>query len=269
MAYNFMPRAKNGSEAQSGKRESTYPVFALPEAIKIAEAVKELGGARTPIQRSILAKHFQLAESSPSFFQRVGAAKSFGLIEGHGAYSLTERAKRYFYPTNETDKGLAALESLTAPKAFAVIVGRFDGDKLPKTEMLGNILHREAAVPVSWKDRVVNIFLRSAQHLGVIDQSGILRYGALHYAGGVVPSQDPPPQCPANSQPRLDEVIRQARIDPTPSSEKTRIWSFAEGENVVRVETPARLSMALWQLLEHYVQYLKPEKDGTQPPTNP
>src|SRR5262245_57901142 len=125
-----MVKAKNDTGAQSGKRESTYPVFALPEAMRIAEAVKQLGGARNPVQRSLLAKHFQLSESSPSFFQRVGAAKSFGLIEGHGAYELTERAKRYFYPTNESDKSSAALEALTAPKAFATIVERFDGEEL-------------------------------------------------------------------------------------------------------------------------------------------
>ena len=49
--------------------------------------------------------------------------------------------------------------------------------------MLGNIIHAEADVPVSKKNTLAGLFLRSAQSIGVIDSGGFLRCKALVAAG--------------------------------------------------------------------------------------
>ena len=165
------------------KTEASYPLYDLSEAVKIAEAVCDLGGGNSPVAKSLLAQHLQYAENGPSFFQRVTASKAFGLIEGRGSYSLTDLAKQYFYPTVENGKEVAALKALSFPRAFSILVQKFDGGKLPAIETLGNIVHTEAGIPVSKKNTLAGLFLRSVQFIGAIDSGGFLRCKALVSAG--------------------------------------------------------------------------------------
>ena len=165
------------------KSEASYPLYDLGEAVKIAEAVRDLGGGNAPVSKSLLAQHLKYAETGPSFFQRVASTKAFGLVEGRGSYSLTDLAKQYFYPTVENGKESAAVKSLTFPKSFSILVQKFDGGKLPQIEMIGNIIHAEAEIPVSKKSILAGIFLRSVQFIGAIDSGGFLRCKALIAAG--------------------------------------------------------------------------------------
>lgn len=180
--HNFL-NMKTANKNNEVKTEAAYPLYDLAEAVKVAESVRDLGGGNAPAAKSLLAQHLQYAENGPSFFQRVAAAKAFGLIEGRGSYSLTDLAKQYFYPTVENGKEAAAVKSLTFPKAFAVLVQKFDGGKLPTIEMIGNIIHTEAEIPVSKKNILAGIFLRSVQFIGAIDSGGFLRCKALVSAG--------------------------------------------------------------------------------------
>jgi hypothetical protein len=92
-------------------------------------------------------------------------------------------AKQYFYPTVENGKESAAVKALTTPKAFSILVQKFDGGKLPPIEMIGNIVRAEADIPVSKKNTIAGIFLRSVQFIGAIDSGGFLRCKALIVAG--------------------------------------------------------------------------------------
>ncbi len=85
------------TKEEESKKDSSYPVYDLSEAIKVAEAIRDLGGSRSPVAKTTLAKKLDLAEKGPSFFQRVGAAKVFGVIAGWGEYQLTPAAKDYFF----------------------------------------------------------------------------------------------------------------------------------------------------------------------------
>jgi hypothetical protein len=165
------------------KVEASYPLYDLGEAVKVTEAVRDMGGGNAPVSRSLLAQHLKLAETGPSYFQRVGATKAFGLIEGRGAYSLSDLAKQYFFPTVENGKEVAAVMALKVPRAFAILVQKFDGGKLPAIEMIGNIIHAEAAIPVSKKNTLAGLFLRSVQFIGAVDPNGFLRCKALLTSG--------------------------------------------------------------------------------------
>lgn len=104
----------------------------------------------------------------------------------------------------------------------------------------------------------------------LIDQGGILRFGASRQSGVAVPSVGAlsdlatpelklTPGQPANDPP----IVRYKRVALPPTDDKTRVWTYTEGDDVLRLETPTNISMPLWQLLEHYVQYLKPREEGT------
>lgn len=174
---------KPESSNNETRSEVAYPIYDMPEAVKVAEGVRDLGGGNAPVARSLLAQHLKYAETGPSFFQRVAACRAFGLIDGRGSYSLTELGKQYFFPTVDGGRDIAAVKALTVPKAFSILVQKFDGGKLPAKETIGNIIHAEAGIPVSKKGELAALFLRSAQFIGAIDPSGFLRCKALVAAG--------------------------------------------------------------------------------------
>jgi|GEM_PF-3593799 hypothetical protein len=170
----------NGTDSKS--ESSVYPYTSLAPSLKIADAIKELGGARSPVSKSSLAAHLKEGEKSASLLQRISSAKAFGLITGRSEYSLSESAKRYYFPTSEHDKSNAQLNFLSAPLGFRELIRRYDGDKLPSREILANILQREFGVPDSWKDRAAAFFENSAQLIGVIDGDRFLRVKATEHS---------------------------------------------------------------------------------------
>lgn len=156
----------------------SYPYMPLHLAIKVADAIKELGGARAAVSRSSLAGRMGEGDKSAVFQQRIKAAKVFGMIDGRSEFVLTPLSKRYYFPTSDSDKPNALLEMFGSPASFAEIIRRFDGDKLPSPELIGNMVSQECGVPDSWKERTARFFYKSAQFVGAIDQAGYLRVKA-------------------------------------------------------------------------------------------
>src|SRR5438552_704505 len=143
-----------------------YPLVALQNALGVAEAVADAGGLNADVPKSVIASQLGSSDTSGAFLQRLGSARSFGLIEGRGSYRLTDQAKRYFYPANDRERQRAQLVFLASPTVFNEIIKRFDGSRLPASSMLANILHREFAVSDSWKERVAASFIKAAQTVG-------------------------------------------------------------------------------------------------------
>jgi hypothetical protein len=253
------------SQGPSGKSESAYPLYALPQALNFAEAVNALGGARSEVDRSMIASQLGIEDKSASLSQRMGAAKSYGMISGRGTYSLTPLGIQYFLPTSESDKQQALLGFLRNPPAFSILIKRFDGSRLPPNPMLGNILQKEANVPGSWKDRVAQIFLNSAKFVGVIDGNGFLRVRSaiqgLQSKVDVAPEQA---QMASISDPiaASGSSSSDARALLVPSSsDNSNLWNYSFEGMTVRVETPKDLKLGLWEKLNGYVQLLKPRLD--------
>ncbi len=259
---------ENRSETENdSKRKGGYPYLPLNLSLKVSDAIKELGGARTDIQKSVLAKHLGESEKSPTFSQRITSAKCFGLIEGHGAYMLTEVAKRYYFPTAESDKSAALLDIFSTPFAFKELLRRFDGDKLPTRQILANIMHREFDVPESWMDRLASYFINSAQMVGIIDGEGFLRFNAAQHE--TFESVDQPSnihEVPDYSK-QIAYTQPAAPAPPQANSIKSpregiNAWHFTFGGKAVHLETPTELSKPLWDKLNAYVQLLKPTDDN-------
>jgi len=255
------------SQNPSSKSESAYPLYALPQALNFAEAVNALGGARSEVDKSMIASQLGIEDKSASLSQRMGAAKSYGMISGRGTYSLTPLGIQYFLPTSESDKQQALLGFLRNPAAFSVLIKRFDGSKLPHNSMIGNILQKDANVPGSWKDRVAHIFINSAKFVGVIDANGFLRVRSA--VQGLQNKVDVSPQENGQAGPIPESIVvassssssdARALLVPSPS-DNSNLWNYSFGGMTVRVETPKDLKLGLWEKLNGYVQLLRPESD--------
>ena len=269
-------KLQNGQQAT--REAALYPYTSLASALKVSEAVKELGGARSEVQKSILASHLKDSEKSASFQQKIAGAKAFGLIDGRGSFVLTPTAQRYYFPTTESERALALIEVVAFPTAFRDLIKRFDGAKLPVREIISNLLHRELQVPDSWKDRVAAFFENSARLAGVIDTDGFVRYNAsMHRVKSnsetiSSTSASEVSSSSSSSSPTSLSGMESQSSDGTFSDEEKRttnkaklpghtVFVFPYKGSYIRIETPENMSPSLWGKLRAYVDLLKPDDD--------
>jgi hypothetical protein len=255
--------------ANSVRKGPSYPYYPWMSAVKIADAVKSLGGDRQPVPKGDIAHQLEMAEESQSLAQNIASARVYGIIEGHGEYKLTEAGRSYYYPEDASEKRRAELAMLNTPAVHAALIKRFDGNVLPLSRNLGTIL-LGLGVPVSWVDRVGSQFKEACERMELIDPGGHLRYGfAARFAakangaeGSVKPEGEgdaehdevkppppPPKQPPAENQ--RDNVPRG----------DTTVWAAPTPNGTVRVETPVRLTREAWVKLTRYVEILEPPQE--------
>src|SRR4051812_27088804 len=115
ISFLLMKADPKKTKEEDSQKDSSYPVYDLAEAIKVAEAVRDLGGSRSPVAKSTLAKKLDPPKKGPIFFQRPGAAKAFGVITGWANYQLPPASKEYFSPTAEGMKQSALIAFLKTP----------------------------------------------------------------------------------------------------------------------------------------------------------
>jgi len=262
--------AKQITESEDPRKGSVaYPYTPLGTALRLGEIVFECGGSSGPVPKSVLAGKLEVSDSSPTFYNLVGSAKSYGIVEGRGQVILTELGKAYFDPVEEGARRKAELAFFRNPPVFRFLINRFDGHKLPDSAIIGKLLHQQKIAPESWAGRVGGIFLSSAQSLGLID-AGFLRYEmALHSAeantgnghnpkpdfsklpdGPVAMAFDAPPEFTGKSpRPNATAAI--------PSDKN--VWFFDGGS--IKLETPNPMSKKMWEKLTKYVELLEPPEE--------
>ena len=210
---------------------------------------------------------------SNMFAQMIASAKAWGLVDGVTEIRLSDLGREYFYPTTASGTRQAELRLLTQPTAYAYIIKTFDGAELPKTPIIGNLLAKNAGVPISWKGRAAQIFVNAADELGVLD-GGVLRYqAALHMAGKPNDSPTDEPQEPPTGWTIGAAEFKgtghsfappiAARTSPaaTLQASSSNAWVFSEGGSTVRLETPNPIPRTLWERLTRYVELLEPAED--------
>ncbi|HEY2785199.1 MAG TPA: hypothetical protein VGJ05_09510 [Fimbriiglobus sp.] len=263
------------TKQQDARKGPSYPYYSWAQSLKIADAVKSLGGDRAPVSKGDIAHHLEMSDDSQSLAQSIAAARTYGMIEGHGEYTLTDEGKRYFYPESPIEKRLAELKFVTTPPAHEMLIRRFDGNQLPASRNLGTLLAK-FGVPKSWVDRTASQFKDACDRLGLFDNGGHLRYGvAMRSAGkpdaAVPSSEELKDQRNGNEVEELARhIIRPgiatAKSTATEPSIKTTgpentVWSVNTPEGTLRVETPNPLPKALWVRLKRYVLSQNPSEE--------
>lgn len=236
---------------------SNYPVNTFQNALDVARAVCDSGGANSDVQKSVIAHALQSSANSGAFIQRLASTKIYGMIEGgRNGYRLTDDAKRYFFPSSEGEKRNALLMLLKSAPIFAEIIKRFDGNRIPSPELLANVLLREFKVPESWKDRVARFFLKAASDVGVLDAQGFLRYAAAQQSIDHMRA--------ITSSPPADRETASPIPPSPPLPSGMNAWVFSLGGKTVKVETSDDLSPELWKKLDAYIQVLKPFEEESK-----
>lgn len=236
-----------------------YPINTFDNALEVARAVGEAGGANVDVSKAVIAQALGTSATSGNFAGRLATARSYGLIEGsRNGYRLTSAAKQYLFPGSEEEKRLALLMLLKANQIFADLIRRFDSSKLPAGEMLANILFREFKVPKSWQTRVARFFIKAAEDAGIVDSQGYLRYIAARQilAGMSASSSSRTPEATELPSPSSGA---QPSITAAPGM---NAWVFSLGGKTVKVESSDDLSPELWKKLDAYIQVLKPFEEG-------
>lgn len=268
---------KNENDSDKG---ASYPYSALDTCIHLAEAVKGLGGGgKTRVSKALLASSLKEDERSQVLTFKIGATKTFGLIEGKSEFVLTQIAKDYFFPTGEGQQHRALLEILEKPRAFSQLLQRFDGSKLPETEILANILHRECGVPESWKQRIAQYFIKSLKFSSAIDAQGFIRVQAVR--DSKLANSNPTvqlenvnqsvPENPVSDAPVINHTTQIPPAGPAGPAPKrssvasetftlTRLDEQTGQHKTIYAEVPKGLTLALWGLLNSWVQSVKPEE---------
>jgi hypothetical protein len=271
---------KTEPESDSPKR-AAYPYYPFKRCLEVAAVINAAGGSRGEVNKDVLAHELDLAVDSAVFSQLLGATKAFGLISGRGSYSLTELAKQFFYPTDDQQKRVAQLRMIKGPVVFEKLIERFDGNKLPSSEMLKNIIRREFDVADSWIDRTVSLFMNALKVVGVLDESGFLRFGsAMHGASSSNIANAEAELAARLSTPATNQLALAVTpvggiskgLLPTPKPEigpassagpsEACVWMFRMRDAWVRVETSNDMPRALWDKLAQYIKVLEPPKEG-------
>lgn len=226
-----------------------YPLFPLENAVAVGQAVCDAGGSNGLVPKSVIASTLQCSSTSGAFLQRLATARSFGILEGRGAYQLTEQAKQYYLPSSDTEKRKALIGMFASPPVFAELLKRLDGNRLPPRSVVGNMLHRELNIPRSWNDRVAGFFVNAAQFSGALDEAGFLRLSAAQH---FLPKIE-------NRQAGTTTMTHRSSESGAETEESAPNGKDSWVYQAVRLDTPRDLSPGLWKKLNQYVQVIKPE----------
>ncbi len=167
-----------------------------------------------------------------------------------GRISTYACRQRLFFPTAEGKKQSAIITFLKTPALFKRIAERYEGNKLPDNETLGNVMHMEG-VNESWKDRVAGIFARSAQTAGVIDSNGVLQC-TPQPGGGGSPEED---ELSNKEEPNLQRIF----LKQPPTSQGTKQFNFDFDGEIVSLTFSENLHAIQWHALNEFVQSIRPK----------
>lgn len=114
--------------------------------------------------------------TAKSFSSKVSTCKQFGLITtaGGNTIQLTDTCKRILFPTGE-DISSIMRACFGMPTLYNKLIAAYDGKAVPSKELLSNILMNDHKIQKSVKDNAAQVFIESAEQLGLI-KGGILCY---------------------------------------------------------------------------------------------
>ena len=245
-------------ENEQAKSQSVqaYPTYGIEDCIAVARAVKEAGGLKTPISKSLIASRLGVGSEDSRLASQIASARTYGILTGRGDYILTEAAKKYFSPHSAQDATIGLLAFLESPPPFKKLIERFDGSQLPDTSFIANILESEADVPKSWSKRVASLFLQAAKFAGAIDSGGFLRHEASIHGTSLDAAEE---DLYKEGQERVRSLTSEkvSAVPKAPLSD-CNVWDFTLEGKVVHLETSKDLTRPLWEKLEAYIKVIEP-----------
>ena len=188
------PRAAAGRKARQ-RSVYLFPAYGFTTALDIARRVEESGGGS--LSEETLAVNLGLSVKSSGFRLKSLAARQFQLLVKQGdTLSTTPVAKAILKPTSGEDAQRGYRQSFLAIPLFQAVSERYQGQRLPDSQTLRNVLEREFHVEHSRVQQAERMLLDSARDTYLLKHQGDGTYlavsdganGAFDEAGGMGPN---------------------------------------------------------------------------------
>lgn len=154
-----------------------YPYYSLEESIKLAKTIYKVSG-RTSCTSELLASALNCKTTTNSFTYSISSARQFGLLtKTKDVITLTNNAKQIIAPIPDTKIEDVLKELVTKPQVYKKLIEKFNGLDLPETNVISNLLLHEGVVPTK-KDRAADVFVKSIQYAGILDQDHKINIGS-------------------------------------------------------------------------------------------
>jgi len=156
-------------------KSAQYPKTTWNECIDFVKTISAFN--LKAVSYAEVAKKYGLnSPTAKSFTSKVSTCKQFGLIttSGGNTIQLTETCKRILFPTGEDTRSIMRV-CFGMPVLYTKLIAAYDGKAIPNKELLANILMNDHKIQKSVKDHAAQVFIESAEQLGLI-RGGILCY---------------------------------------------------------------------------------------------
>lgn len=161
--------AEKGSARAAQVKQSEVPSLGLTDALRIPIAIRDSYNLSpsTPVDVGVA---IGVAPTSGGFRTLAGASIAYGLTTGgYNAVeiALTELGQRIVAPQIEGDDFVAKLEAFERPRVINEFVAKYNGGRLPKSEIARNVLHG-MGVPLPATQRVYDLITSGLRDLGYL-----------------------------------------------------------------------------------------------------
>lgn len=149
--------------------QGMFPLFSLEESLRIPRALKDnyAGHPQAPL---LVAKACGISPTSSNWRYLTGSSAAYGLTNGSynaREISLTPLGERIVSPIKEGDDILAITEAALVPTVLEKLYRQYDGNKIPRQDILKNVIQRYG-VPDERIDDAVKIFKDNAVFAGFL-----------------------------------------------------------------------------------------------------
>ncbi len=165
-----------------------YPKVTWNECMEFVKVVSSFN-LKAVSYAEVGKKYGLKSPTAKSFTSKVSTCKQFGLITtaGGNTIQLTDTCKRLLFPTGEDMNPIIRACFGMAP-LYSKLIAVYDGKAIPNKEILANILMNNYEIQKSVKDSAAQVFIESAEQLGLI-KGGILCYSDVEIDNEQVKSE--------------------------------------------------------------------------------
>lgn len=181
------------------EKSAQYPKVSWNDCMEFVKTVSSFN--LKAVSYSEVAKKYGLTNpAAKSFTSKLSTCRQFGLLTttGGATIQLTDTCKQILFPTGE-DIAPIMRSCFGMPPLYTKLIAAYDGKAIPNKELLANILMKDHKIQKSVKDNAAQVFIESAEQLGLI-KGGILCYSEAEIMDSQPQVQTTPDAAPDDGQ---------------------------------------------------------------------
>ena len=140
------------------QRSAAYPYYSISQSLEFSDKIYKNYGKGYRATRELIAE--ALGVSVGSLAQKIGTAVQYGFLDvkSKEGYKVTDLFVQWKRPINEQSKKEALIEAFKNPNLYNDLINVFEGEILPPSKPLANILFQNHNISEKACDRAAQIF---------------------------------------------------------------------------------------------------------------